>query len=656
MFGTDGTIRLTGNPFVDTGLAVIAALAKLDDVKDLAVESIRKVHGDGSQVSSWNSSLKNFTMVFTSNSLLTNPSIKDKGKRVNLYKRILNSLLDQFGSEELPSRCEACGMTRAVDFDALCSTALAGAEIKEQSRFIGRDWFPLSGSLGSDAQALPTASRAVNLCAKCLFAVHYLPLGLILLDGRLAVFQSTSIEFWYELVRDIVNEVQSRIKAGIYDTFGAKEGSRAITRRLLGLFERLQRANRFAEVPAGTTLQVWRFTNSGASPECEIEEIPNPALVFLWRAVREGLREEIEGLIASEGKKERPLFRCITEGRDYFGLYPRGKRSGASPRLFILYQTGVCGRSLKVLAIACRLAQQGSSGLKANELKRLQREEAFWEGAVRNQFRRSMVDLAQQGDLTLEDYLGLFPLSDDASGIMVNFDGWNLIRYYLHHFENGAPGANGALAQRAYSSKINTVRYYAARIFNNYIEERGKRRFQSEVLDRMGHRTIGVSWLKHQFIILAEQYPYFTYTAWERLCKNDTGELFVSELLFQMRLLWSDWVRGSSLVAAVDVDFEAGSGLSESVETLLKQAFSQYVQQRGLERFHRDVLLRVRRKEIGLSWFRHRLTLEDKTVSSPHLSDEDWEGFLKDENGHSYTEERLFQMQLVVANLYRETK
>src|SRR5688572_7860864 len=113
-----------------------------------------------------------------------------------------------------------------------------------------------------------------------------------------------------------------------------------------------------------------------------------------------------------------------------------------------------------------------------------------------------MIDLAQQRDLTLDDYLDLFPLSDDASGIMVNFDGWNLIRYYLHHFKNGAPDANRALAQHAYSSKMNTVQYYAARIFNNYLEDRGKGRFQSEVLDRMGHRTIGVSWLKQQFLIL----------------------------------------------------------------------------------------------------------------------------------------------------------
>jgi hypothetical protein len=31
--------------------------------------------------------------------------------------------------------------------------------------------------MGSDAQAIPTASRSLNMCVKCLFAVQYLPQG-----------------------------------------------------------------------------------------------------------------------------------------------------------------------------------------------------------------------------------------------------------------------------------------------------------------------------------------------------------------------------------------------------------------------------------------------------------------------------------------------
>lgn len=67
--------------------------------------------------------------------------------------------------------------------------------------FIGRNWFPLAGSMGSDAQALPSASSGLNCCAKCLLAVQYLPQAGILMNGRLVLFQSTSIKLWYSWVK-----------------------------------------------------------------------------------------------------------------------------------------------------------------------------------------------------------------------------------------------------------------------------------------------------------------------------------------------------------------------------------------------------------------------------------------------------------------------
>lgn len=654
MRASEVNVDLTGNPFVDTGLAVLAALAGLDDIRTLTVDAVTKVHGDGSQLASWNSQLKNFTMIFTKNSLLTNPSMKDSDLRVRIYVDILHGLLSDIGREGLSRRCEACGAARSVDFNSLCRRALKGRGVKEQVRFVGRDWFPLSGSLGSDAQALPAASRPVHLCATCLFAVHYLPLGMILLEGRLAVFQSTSVELWYELVRDIVIEVQSRIKADNYATIGAKEGSRAVAKRLLALFERLQGAARFGDIPQGTTLQVWRFTNSGASPECKIQEIPNPALVFLWGAVRQGLRQEVESLIDHERKKES-FFRCITERRDYFGLYPRGKRQGASPKLFTLYQTQVCGRSPHALVTARNLARQLKQGLTPRDLKRLQREEAFFDGAARNQVRRLMTQLAEEGKFSHTDYLELFPLREDGPGIHVSCDGWNIIRYYLHHSDAFEPPSDGRLATATNpDSKLTMLQYYALIIFQHYQGERGLDRFRKEALGRLGRSGSGIRWLRGQFLVLGEEDSNFTYGGWEALCKNDRGQFVISELLFQMRLLWSEWIRGEG-PAAVAPTVPQKSGLPMSVERRLRTTFSQYVERRGLDRFHRDVLLRLRRRELGILWFKRQLTRkEDEGSTKGPISEDEWEDFLKDEEGRSCAEERLFQMHLVLANLYQQ--
>ena len=230
------------------------------------------------------------------------------------------------------------------------------------------------------------------------------PLALISLDGRLAVFQSTSVEFWYELLRDLVTGdggVESRLKLKQFDTPGTKEGSRAVSRRLMAFFERVQEANRLGDIPPGTTLVVWRFTNSGASADCQIDVIPNEALRFMWDAARAGLRKEIERLIAAEDRRWGFL-RCVSERREYPGLYPRGKYSGADPKLFALYQTEVCGRPAPVLSLAHTLARQAATEIKETELSRLQRPEAIRAPAARNRFRRLMWELCERRRLSAQ--------------------------------------------------------------------------------------------------------------------------------------------------------------------------------------------------------------------------------------------------------------
>lgn len=96
------------------------------------------------------------------------------------------------------------------------------------------------------------------------------------------------------------------------------------------------------------------------------------------------------------------------------------------------------------------------------------------------------------------------------------------------------------------------VRYYAGRIMQDYADERGWNRFRSDVLNRMARGEIGVPWLQREFVRLAEVYPGFTYGAWNDLCTDGRGRLFTAELLFQMRLLWTEWL-GKDAIAQVGV-------------------------------------------------------------------------------------------------------
>jgi CRISPR-associated protein Cst1 len=651
---TDDTMSLTGNPFVDTGLAVIAFRAGLDDVERLTVSDVQKVHGDGSDLAGFNEKLHSFTMVFTKNSLLTNASIRDRTERLKMYKGVVNELLAKIGQDEVSARCESCGGAKTLNFDWLCWSALAETTAKDQARFIGRDWFPLAGSMGSDAQALPAASRPVHLCAKCLFAVHYLPLGLILLGGRLAVFQSTSVEFWYELVREIVIERESRNQAGDYSNIGAKEGSRGFVERLLKLFERLQKARRFPDIPRAAALEAWRFTNSNP-PSCDIVEIPNKVLTFLWEAVGWNLRQEVTNLVSREGKKDRPFLHCVLEGQDYMGLYPRGNFAGVSPRLFTLYQTSICGRTPSALALAHTLAYEQTEKLKPKEIERFRRAEALSDASVRTQFRGTIARLISVGKFRLLDYLGLFPINEDAQGVMVSFEGWNLIRYWLHHIGEFACLRAQPSQPSLSSPKLAMLRYYAARIMQDCASEPGKDRFRSEVLNRIERGDIGVAWLRQQFLRLAENDLGFNYEAWKRLCCNNTGRIFGRELLFQMRLLWSEWLQDEGPPQVPCPEFPNGSGLPNEVLERLKRVFSQNMEARGRARFHKTVLKRLRRKDFGLAWFRRCLTQNGRDSDASLMSEVEWEDFLRDEDGRPYAQERLFQMHLLLANLFRET-
>jgi hypothetical protein len=68
---------LTGNPFVDNGLAVIAALADCKTIDELTLAKIRRVHrrdndGNGMALARANDRLKATWMIFP-DSMITNP-------------------------------------------------------------------------------------------------------------------------------------------------------------------------------------------------------------------------------------------------------------------------------------------------------------------------------------------------------------------------------------------------------------------------------------------------------------------------------------------------------------------------------------------------------------------------------------------------------
>ncbi len=511
---------------------------------------------------------------------------------------------------------------------------------KNETRYTGRDWFPLAGSIGSDAQALPAGSRTPNLCAKCLFAVHYLPQGVILRDGRLAVFQSTSKEFFYNYVSLIVQDIDNRISADNFQTCGSKEGSAAVIKKTLDTMSQMK------FIDPGTSLFVWLFSNGGTGPECSIDEIPNDALQFLFEVNREPLqREEIMQLVRKNKNPEYSFMNSIEKGADYTGLYPNKKYSGVSPELFVLYQTKIRKVTNHSLSVACKIARHiKESFADAKKFEDFKRD--FKNNLA--QVKKQIAELIGTGELTFSDYLVLFAKNQES--ITVNGDAWKFISYYLYHTDWQNPDGSQPPHETANNGLLT---YVSAILFEDQLARLGDERFKKEVVDKFTLGKITPSWLKRQFLKSAIRHEDFTYETWTALFRNEQGKESPYEPLFRFRLMWSEWLRTNDMPKIVPPYTKpsptAVTGLPADAEKTMAKIVQDYVDRRGLLRFKKDVIDQLITGEKGLHWLRTKLSTFDEAYSD----DDYWEQFCL-ENGNSIANLRLFQLNLYVNNLYRE--
>lgn len=635
-------MELTGNPFVDTGLAVIATRAGCASVGELTLERMKQVHRDGEWLARHNSNLKSTSMIFTINSLSTHPGIKPPEARVKYYAAVTKAILDHVGKEDLDHYCECCGNQKSLDIDELVRKTLVPLGGPDASRSIGRDWFPLAGSIASDAQALPAASRSPYICAKCLFAVHYLPLGAILMNGRLAVFQSTSEKFWYRYVSRIAREVFNRISAGEKDTLGAKKGSTAVIEQAFAAMEEMKNE----KLEPGTALFVWRYSNSGTGPDCTVEEIPNQALEFLYEVRGYGYQKQVLDLIKHERRKDPQLIQAIQGGLDYPSLYPKGKYEGAPPLLFHLYQARVRGIPTKTLMTAYNIAEYARSHVQKKQFDKTAKELTS-DRAPQNKVRSIIADMVREEQLSAKEYIQLF--ASPGAGATITFDAWKFIRYYM-------------LVKAFEKSRIdpsipeieNGVEYHASAIFNDYVESRGVDRFERDVLKQLEIGRLSSGWLRRRFLNESLSREGFTYNDWKGLTLSESGWDTTRELLYRMRLFWLEWLKlgkaphihAPPKKAAIPI----GTDLPSGVEEALAKHLEGYIAEKGVKRFKRNIVDGAFNGNLDLYWFRSALI-----NSVPELAQEEgWERFLNDLDGNPIRRLRLFQMQLFTTNFYRE--
>lgn len=91
-------IQLTGNPFVDTGLAIIAYLSECSTIDDLTLSDMKSVHGDGLSLARNSIELKSTYQLFSSNCLILQNRI-DREQRIINHTKVTLAILNSIGRE-----------------------------------------------------------------------------------------------------------------------------------------------------------------------------------------------------------------------------------------------------------------------------------------------------------------------------------------------------------------------------------------------------------------------------------------------------------------------------------------------------------------------------------------------------------------------------
>ena len=530
-------MQLTGNPFVDTGLMVLTTLAGKTSVDALTFADIRQVFGDGSALARHNQRLKSYTMVFGTNGPLTQYAYKKERKNESLYVGTLAGFLQHAETEGNTGQpCDLTGIPTNLDFHAIVSAALAAAGLSvPDQKWIGRDWVPLGGSLGNDAQALPGASRPLHVSALALFALQYLPLGSFLFRGKLTCYQSTATALPQGLVSEIVEKNQDPLRVEI---LGKGAGSRIILESLLQHFEKFHEHRVEQSLPENTELLLWLFSNSGTGADCIQEPVPNSALRFVHDACGE-YSHEVRSLIEGDPKNSHfQLFECIRDARDYPGLYPYKKWPGTSHEFYAFYQERVRGIAAAAMPMASKLAALVIQGSTPKERKDLSKSEYLRSPAGRSRVRKAVAD-----HLSIAEYDLLFPSTHHP--IRVKQTGWDLLRFYLaQQTLPVAPESSEAYSMKSIHPKI-------IQIGDAYFKLRGPKKIKN-TLDRLAQRKLGVRWLQDIFCMLAEDETYkdFNLGTWDEFACDEDGKPVVFELLFQIRLYLANKYRESMATEA----------------------------------------------------------------------------------------------------------
>ena len=182
-----------------------------------------------------------------------------------------------------------------------------------------------------------------------------------------------------------------------------------------------------------------------------------------------------------------------------------------------------------------------------SEQKNWMKSDVFADIKYKNILKRKIIEMIEEGHLSVSDYFYLFPV-ESLNPLKVSFKGFKIVTYFLHHLSEDLPNYNHNELIEDENVKMDPRIKEAANLyFSDYIEKRGLKRFKKDVLDEFKRGDKNLFWIKNMMCDLSERHPGFGPNDWDEfwydLCHDEYGNFVGQELLFQLRLAFSDLYR-----------------------------------------------------------------------------------------------------------------
>ena len=331
----------TGSAFLNQALITLQELTGKQSIAELSTSDIRQAFDRPYKnvplsLTNINRRLKSYTMVFTKNGPLHND--KEKGKEV--YETLLRTILSK-PENEGDKICELSGLRFTTTFDSYYQYALNAVQyskekIGKKDLTINRCWFPLIGGLGSDAQALPQASFAVNIHPVCLAVLQFLPLSALLYKGGVLLVDSPDFLFTRSLIKHFVQRVKEEVTSK--GSTATIENIKDLNKGDYLILALSKLADQEAKYSGTTGFNFWSFSNSGTGASCYIDRIPNELVRKLRLLYEDAYCANQLKFFLHDSKYNEAFLLALEDNRDFYGLYPRKNYEGSPITFFERYQ------------------------------------------------------------------------------------------------------------------------------------------------------------------------------------------------------------------------------------------------------------------------------------------------------------------------------